>query len=99
MAFWNDDYDRTFDLNRDGKLDPAERFMKMEFETSSLDEYDSDADSFEDEYDSDADSFEDEQEKNLSDAGLDQTDLECMDEEERQEALEDAGLDPGDFDF
>lgn len=41
----------------------------------------------------------DELEEDLSLAGLDVTELECMDEDERREALEDAGLDPDDYDF
>jgi hypothetical protein len=32
-------------------------------------------------------------------AGLDEDELELMDEDERREALEDAGLDPDDYDF
>lgn len=41
----------------------------------------------------------DELEEDLSLAGLDVAELECMDEDERREALEDAGLDPDDYDF
>lgn len=88
MRPWGDDYDRTFDLDRDGELDPGERFMKLEFETSSFDEQESDVDL-----------FEDDPEQILSEAGLDQSDLEFMDEDERRETLEDVGLDPDDFDF
>lgn len=85
MGPWDDDYDRTFDMDRDGELDRGEQFLKMEFETSSFDESD--------------DSFEEDQEDILLEAGLDQSDLEFMDEDERRETLEDAGLDPDDFDF
>ncbi len=35
----------------------------------------------------------------LTAAGLDALELECMDADERREALEDAGLDPDDYDF
>ena len=35
----------------------------------------------------------------LSDAGLDVSELEYMSDYERREAMEDAGLDPDDFDF
>lgn len=41
----------------------------------------------------------DELEEDLFLAGLDVTELECMEEDERREALEDAGLDPDDYDF
>lgn len=85
MGIWDDDYDRTFDMDRDGKLDRGERFLKMEFETSIFDKKE--------------DPFEEDPEDILLDAGLDQSDLELMDEDERREALEDAGLDPDDFDF
>lgn len=85
MGIWDDDYDRTFDMNRDGKLDRGERFLKMEFETSI--------------FDKNKDPFEEDPEDILLDAGLDQSDLEFMDEDERREALEDAGLDLDDFDF
>lgn len=44
-------------------------------------------------------SDEDELDEDLSLAGLDVMELECMDEDERREALEDAGLDPDDYDF
>ena len=85
MGIWDDDYDRTFDMDRDGKLDRGERFLKMEFETSIFDQNE--------------DSFDEEDlEDILSDTGLDQSDLEFMNEDERREALEDAGLDPDDFD-
>lgn len=85
MGIWDDDYDRTFDMDRDGKLDRGERFPKMEFETSIFDKKE--------------DPFEEDQEDVLSVAGLDQSDLEFMDDDERREALEDAGLDSDDFDF
>jgi hypothetical protein len=85
MGIWDDDYDRTFDMDRDGKLDRGERFLKMEFETSIFDKKE--------------DPFEEDQEDILSVAGLDQSDLEFMDDDERREALEDAGLDSDDFDF
>ena len=39
------------------------------------------------------------QKSELEDAGLDEIDLEFMDEDERREAIEDAGLDPDDYDF
>ena len=35
----------------------------------------------------------------LSDVGLDVSELEYMSDYERREAIEDAGLDPDDFDF
>lgn len=86
MGIWDDDYDRTFDMDRDGKLDRGEQFLKMEFETSI---FDRNEDSFD----------EEDQEDILSDAGLDQSDFEFMNEDERREALENAGLDPDGFDF
>lgn len=43
------------------------------------------------------DSDEEEREDFLSATGLDESDLEYMDEDEIREALEDAGLDPDDF--
>ena len=43
--------------------------------------------------------FETELEDDLLLAGLNETELECMDADERREALEDAGLDPDDYDF
>ena len=85
MGIWDDAYDRTFDVDRDGKLDCGERFLKMEFETNI--------------FNKNVNSIEEDQEDILSDAGLDQSDLEFMDEDERMEVLEDAGLDPDDFDF
>ena len=48
----------------------------------------------------DAMSFADLMEKEeLSDVGLDVSELEYMSDYERREAIEDAGLDPDDFDF
>ena len=85
MGIWDDDYDRTFDMDRDGKLDRSEQFLKMEFETSI--------------FGKNKDPFEEDPEDILLDVGLDQSDLEFMDEDERREALEEAGLDLDDFDF
>ncbi len=48
----------------------------------------------------DAMAFADLMEKEeLSDVGLDVSELEYMSDYERREAIEDAGLDPDDFDF
>lgn len=84
MGFWNN-YDRTFDLNRDGELNQAEQLFKMEFETGGLDMDDTVG--------------EKDQDDALLETGFDRFDLELMDEDERREALEDAGLDSEDFDF
>lgn len=35
----------------------------------------------------------------LASAGLDENELDLMDDDERREAIEDAGLDPDDYDF
>ena len=46
-----------------------------------------------------ADDTTDDLDDDLLLAGLDQFELEAMDEDEWREALEDAGLDPDDYDF
>jgi hypothetical protein len=78
-----------FDLNHDGKIDPAETaFINDTFyEENHL----TSARSYE--YEEEGDPFDE-----IELAGLDRDDLEFMDEDERREALEDAGLDPDDFD-
>lgn len=77
-------YDRTFDFDRDGKMNFFERSEQLDFYTRSC-ENDLDEDE------------EDDVEYALALNGLDVDDLEDMDEDERREALEDAGLDPDDF--
>ena len=77
-------YDEDFDFNGDGKLNAYE-YEVMDDVVFGHEE---------DSYDED-DEFEDD----LTAAGLDVLELECMDEEERREALEDAGLDPDDYDL
>ena len=87
FGFLEDDfgYDRTFDFDRDGKMDYFERSEALEFYTSSNSV--------------DEDDEEEDMELELEIAGLDRWELEEMDEDARREALEDAGLDPDDFDF
>lgn len=97
-----------FDLNRDGKLDLMEGFLKYQMimgedeeddeveELFDLDEDEDDEDEDEDEEDEEEDK-EAELEYELSINGLDRIDLECMDEDERRGAIEDAGLDPDDY--
>ena len=93
-----------FDLNRDGKLDLAEGYLKYKMIMGEDEEDDEDDSLFGDDLDLDEDEDEDEEdeesrlEDELAMNGLDRIDLEFMDEDERREALEDAGLDPDDFD-
>ena len=77
-------YDEDFDFDGDGKLNAYE-YEVMDDVVFGHEEDSSDED----------DEFEDD----LTAAGLDVLELECMDEEERREALEDAGLDPDDYDL
>ena len=77
-------YDEDFDFDEDGKLNAYE-YAVMDDVVFGHEEDSSDED----------DEFEDD----LTAAGLDVLELECMDEEERREALEDAGLDPDDYDL
>lgn len=79
-------YDRSFDFNRDGKLDA--------YEYSVMDEV-----AFGNKYSGSLDEDDDEPEDELEMAGLNRYELDDMDEDERRETLEDAGLDPDDFDF
>lgn len=85
--FFDDDfgYDRAFDYDGDGEMDPFERMEALDFYTSSNTDEEEEED--------------DDLEYSLALNGLDVDELENMDEEERREALEDAGLDPDDYDF
>ncbi len=77
-------YDSDFDFDGDGKLNAYEYSVMDDLVFGHEDACTSD---------------ETELEDDLLLAGLNETELECMDEDERREALEDAGLDPDDYDF
>ena len=77
-------YDSDFDFDEDGKLSAYEYSVMDDVVFGHEDTHTSE---------------EDELEDDLSLAGLDTIELECMDEDERREALENAGLDPDDYDF
>lgn len=81
-------FDKMFDFNNDGQLDPLEKVSQIQFMDHMLHK--------KAEYDSFAD---DDEEDVFADAGLDYDELEFMDPEERRGVLEDAGLDPDEFDF
>lgn len=86
-----------FDLNKDGKLDLAEGFLK--YQAIVGDDEEDDVDGTLSIIDDNLDAADEEDlEAELELNGLDRLDLELMDEYERREALEDAGLDPDDFD-
>ncbi len=75
-------YNRLFDWDRDGKLEPDELRRMNEYLNDDDDEIDE----------------EEEREDELLMHDLDSDSLAEMDEDERRTALEDAGLDPDDFD-
>lgn len=76
-------YDTAFDFDGDGKLNAYE-YAVMDDVVFGHDEDFDEGDELEDD---------------LTAAGLDAIELECMDADERREVLEDAGLDPDDYDF
>ena len=76
--------DEDFDFDEDGKLNAYEYSVMDDLVFGHEDTCTSD---------------ETELEDDLLLAGLNETELECMDADERREALEDAGLDPDDYDF
>ncbi len=83
MGFWDRDvensFDRMFDMNRDGVLDPVEQGFQLDFLTRQMEE---DACSGEDEDELDLDELEymdeDERRELLEEAGYDPDD--CFDE-------------------
>lgn len=77
-------YDSDFDFDGDGKLNAYEYSVMDDLVFGHEDACTSDDTELEDD---------------LLLAGLNETELECMDADERREALEDAGLDPDDYDF
>ena len=84
-----------FDLNKDGKLDLAEGFLKYQM---IMGEDEEEEEIMEEEEVEEEEDREAQLESELELFGLDRTDLEFMDEDERREAIEDAGLDPDDYD-
>lgn len=98
-------FDKLFDFNHDGKLNMFERATQVAAFTSIMDDAKEKDDpiglaSFGESCDDDdLLELDDIQKSELEDAGLDEIDLEFMDEDERREAIEDAGLDPDDYDF
>lgn len=89
-----------FDLNRDGKMDTAESALEFMFidEMSKEERNDSSFDAFNMDSDNDSDEA-DELTVALEAAGIDEFDLEFMDEDEREAFFEDAGLDIDDYDI
>ena len=81
-------FDRMFDMDRDGDLDPLEQGMQLEF-LEHDGSFDDDTDDFDDAMDEVDDA--------LDSIGYTREDLEFMDENERAEVLEEAGLDPDDL--
>ena len=75
-------YNRLFDWDRDGELEPDELRRMNEYLNDDAEEPDE----------------EEEQEDELLMHGIDSDSLAEMDEDERRMTLEDAGLDPDDFD-
>ena len=94
-----DGFDRMFDMDHDGNLDPIEQGFQMEFieKDGDFDENDEE-DDFDDDDDWDSDDEMDELDEALEYIGYTREDLEYMDDEERAEVLEEAGLDPDDWD-
>lgn len=77
-------FEKIFDFDGDGKLNPMERAMDfMAFNEMTKEE----------------DETYEEVDDELELAGLDYDELSYMDDDERREALEDAGLGPDDDDF
>lgn len=98
-------FDKLFDFNHDGKLNMFERAAQVAAFTSIMDDAKEKNDPIglaffgENSEDDDLLGVDDIQKSELEDVGLDEIDLELMDEKERREAIEDAGLDPDDYDF
>lgn len=91
-------FDKIFDFNHDGKLDMFERATQCAAFDSIMNDSQENNESFENSDENVDISLLDEfQKSELEDAGLDEFDLELMDDDERREAIEDAGLDPEDY--
>lgn len=98
-------FDKVFDFNHDGKLNTFEKvtqfatFASIMDETKEKDGQIGLASFGECSNDSDLSLLDESQKSELENAGLDEFDLELLDEDERREAIEDTGLDPDDYDF
>lgn len=83
-----------FDLNGDGKMDAGEMALEFMVIDEMTDGEEEDEDVPFDTAGDDCDSLT----MALEAAGINEIDLELMDEEERAEILKDHGLDPNDYD-